>query len=390
MKTKLQKILSQRKYIVLAYIAFALAAGILSMLSTKRKQERNETQYTRYNNYLIFKSSFYHLKEGKDLYVLHPEEHFDLYKYTPTFAAFFGALAVAPDWLGLNAWNLLNALLFLLAIYYLPFFSSYKKGLILAICLIELMTSMQNEQSNGLMAGLIILAVGLLEKNKYLWATLCVVFSIYIKLFGVIGLALFLLYPKKLKLALYSLGWTVALFAVPLIFVSAQQYISLLQSYAGLLSHDHAASYGYSVMGWLNSWFGYAGSKNVVVLVGAAAFMAPFLKVRSYASETFRILMLASALLWMVVFNHKAESPTFIIAIAGVAVWFVRSEKNIVNIALFTCAFIFTSLSPTDIFPRSVREELVNPYCLKAVPCIFIWGKIMYELLTCRAGLRKI
>ena len=143
-------------------------------------------------------------------------------------------------------------------------------------------------------------------------------------------------------------------------------------------------------MGWLNSWFGYAGSKNVVVLVGAAAFMAPFLKVRSYASETFRILMLASALLWMVVFNHKAESPTFIIAIAGVAVWFVHSEKNIANVALFTCAFIFTSLSPTDIFPRAVREELVNPYCLKAVPCIFIWGKIMYELLTCSAGLRKI
>lgn len=382
MKPKLQKILSQRKYTILTYIAFALAAGILALLSTKRKQEKYGEQHTKYNNYLIFKSSFYHLKEGKDLYVLHPEDHFDLYKYTPTFSALFGALAVTPDWLGLNAWNLLNALLFLLAIYYLPFFSSYKKGLILAICLIEMMTSMQNEQSNGLVAALIILAVGLLEKNKYLWATLCVVFSVYVKLFGVIGFALFLLYPKKLKLALYALGWMVALFAVPLIFIDVQQYVSLLQSYANMLSHDHAASYGYSVMGWLNSWFGYAGSKNVVVLAGATLFMAPFLKIRSYASETFRILMLASALIWMVVFNHKAESPTFIIAMAGVALWFVRSEKSITNIVLFTVAFIFASLSPTDIFPRAIRETFVKPYCLKAVPCIFIWVKITCELLT--------
>ncbi|MDR3367343.1 MAG: DUF2029 domain-containing protein [Prevotellaceae bacterium] len=384
---RLQKIIAQKKYVVLTYVAFALIASILSLAGRKRTFDQSGIQHTKYNNYVIFKSSFYHLKEGKDLYVLYPQEHWDLYKYTPTFSALFGALAALPDWVGLNVWNLLNALLFVLAIYYLPFFNDYKKGLILAVCLIELMTSMQNSQSNALMAGLIILAVGLLEKDKYLWATLCVVFSIYIKLFGIVGLALFLLYPKKLKLTLYSLAWAVVLFAVPLIFVSWQQYAGLMQSYLSLLSHDHAASYGYSVMGWLNSWFGYADSKNMVVLAGAIIFMLPFCKVKNYTSHTFRLLMLASVLVWVVIFNHKAESPTFVIAIAGVALWFTHGEKNIVNITLFALAFIFASLSPTDIFPRFVREEFVKPYCLKAVPCIFIWGKIMYDLLTSKPSM---
>jgi hypothetical protein len=384
MKTGIQKIISQKKYIFLTYVVFALFASISSLLTGKKSFDESGMQYTRYNNYVIFKSSFYHLKEGKDLYVLYPQEHWDFYKYTPTFSAFFGALAVVPDWLGLNVWNLLNALLLLLAIYYLPFFSSYKKGLILMLCLIELMTSMQNSQSNALIAGLIILAVGLLERDKYLWATLCVVFSVYIKLFGIVGFALFLLYPKKLKLALYSLVWAVVLFVIPLIFINPQQYVSLMQSYRSLLSQDHAASYGYSVMGWLNSWFGYIGSKDVIVLIGAAIFMLPFCRVKNYTNEAFRVLMLASVLLWIVIFNHKAESPTFVIAIAGAALWFVYGEKSAANVILFVCAFIFASLSPTDIFPRFIREEFVKPYCLKAVPCIFIWGKIIYELFTCK------
>jgi hypothetical protein len=232
------------------------------------------------------------------------------------------------------------------------------------------------------------MAAALLEKDKYLWAAFCIVFSAYIKLFGIVGFALFLLYPKKLKSALCSLMWVVVLSVVPLIFISPQQYAVLIKSYLNLLAQDHAEAYGYSVMGWLNSWFGYAGNKNVIVLIGAVIFMLPFCRVKSYANSAFRALMLASVLLWVVIFNHKAESPTFVIAIAGVALWFVHGKKSALNITLFACAFIFASLSPTDIFPRFLREEFVKPYCLKAVPCIFIWGKIIYDLLTCKPSMQ--
>jgi hypothetical protein len=176
--------------------------------------------------------------------------------------------------------------------------------------------------------------------------------------------------------------WTILLLAVPLLFISFGQYNFLISSFGKMLSNDHAVSYGYSVMGWLNSWFGIVINKFYLVLTGALAFLVPFLKINNFKYFKFRILTLASILIWIVIFNHKAESPTFIIAMAGVSLWFVASPKNYLNVVLFVFAFVFTSLSPTDIFPRFVREEFVNPYCLKALPCILIWFKITYDLIT--------
>lgn len=49
----------------------------------------------KYNNYVIFKMSFPHLVNNEDLYIVQPEEHWDLYKYTPTFAVLFRGLLCA-------------------------------------------------------------------------------------------------------------------------------------------------------------------------------------------------------------------------------------------------------------------------------------------------------
>jgi len=168
---------------------------------------------------------------------------------------------------------------------------------------------------------------------------------------------------------------------VPLLFVDLGHYLELFRSYANLLSNDHSTSFGYSVMGWLQTWFGLELNKNIVVGLGAVIFLVPILWSKLATNFQFRLLTLASVLLWIVIFNHKAESPTFVIAMTGMALWFVRSEKNAMNIALFVFAFLFTSLSPTDIFPRPLREGLVVPYVLKAVPCILIWAKVILDML---------
>lgn len=376
---KLRNIISKPWAIVALLVLFSVVASTQSILRSPKQYTYNGENYTQthYNNYVIFKSSFHHLQNNQDLYCLHLDEHWDLFKYTPTFAAFFGIFAYMPDWLGLNMWNLLNVLLLVLAVYYLPQpMDRYKKGLLLVICAIELLTSIQNAQSNAIIAGLTVLAFGLLENKKYLCATLCIVASTYIKLFGIVGFALFLLYPKKLRSALYSLMWAVVLFAIPLIFVGWEQYNFLLSSFISMLGSDHDASYGYSVLGWLHTWFGWNGNKFTIVGIGTLLFMLPFAATKEYDNFTFKAKILSSLLIWIVIFNHKAESPTFIIAMVGVAIWFILSEKNWANCILFTLAFVFTTLSPTDIFPRSFRENIVNPYCLKGVACILVWAKI--------------
>ncbi len=383
MTNRFQKIISNKRVIVIIYILFALAASIQSLILTKTYNE-GDVVYNSYNNYTIFEKSFEHLKNYQDLYILYPKEHWDLYKYTPTFSAFFGIFNILPDWLGLSLWNLLNATILLLGIYYLPKLNSYHKGLVLLIILIELMTSMQNSQSNGLIAGLIVLSLGLLERNQFFWAILCIVFSMFIKLFGIVAFAIFLFYPNKWKSALYAVFWVIVLLALPLFFVNLEQYLKLYISYLNLLTNDHDASYGYSVMGWLHSWFSIELNKNMVVAMGIVVFLLPFCRLKMFNEFMFKYLLLTSILIWIVIFNHKAESPTFIIAMTGIALWFIQSNKNTLNIILFISTFILTSLSPTDIFPRYLREEFVHPYALKAVPCIFVWIKVIYDMIIMR------
>jgi hypothetical protein len=43
-----------------------------------------------------------------------------LYKYSPAFALFMAPFAMLSDFFGLPLWNLLNALVLLSAIFYLP------------------------------------------------------------------------------------------------------------------------------------------------------------------------------------------------------------------------------------------------------------------------------
>ena len=92
--------------------------------------------------------------------------------------------------------------------------------------------------------------------------------------------------------------------------------------------------------------------------------------------------------IFTVIFSTGSESPTYIIAFVGVAIWFVVQPKPISRfyLFLFILAMILTSFSPSDLMPRYIRETYINPYALKALPCVLIWGAIIYEMLTKKFG----
>jgi hypothetical protein len=114
----LYKIVVNPKIIGALFLALAILASILSLYPKVKIFDGIE--YTNYNNYVIFKQSFIHLMNHQDLYKLYPNEHWDLYKYSPTFALFFGFFQIFPDSIGLILWNILNAGVLLFSIYYLP------------------------------------------------------------------------------------------------------------------------------------------------------------------------------------------------------------------------------------------------------------------------------
>lgn len=372
----LQEKLLDQKNILLLYLLLAVAVAIQSY-----HQGITDFGATHYNNYVIFKHSFAHLINGQDLFIHYEKEYFDLYKYSPTFALFMGLFWYLPDLLGLALWNVLNVVLLYWGLKKLPFIKYHHAAIAMWIVLLEMVTSIQNEQSNAMIAGLIIWSFTLLEDKKNIWAALCIVITVYIKLFGIVAFALYLLYPQRWKLVGYTIFWTIFLAVIPLLVCSWDELLMQYQSWGNMLGNDHSASLGYSVMGWFESWFGWLPNKASVVLIGAGIFCLPYLRFSKYNDLRFRLLFLASVLLWIVIFNHKAESPTFVIALSGVAIWFFAGERNILDKVLLFLVLLFTSLASTDLFPKPVRLTYIVPYTLKAVPCILVWVKIMYELL---------
>ena len=378
----IDRLLINKKAFLLIFIALAVFAGLQSYFGKLQLHPETGYFYTKYNNYLIFKQSFFHLIEGKDLYSLHESEHLDLFKYSPAFALAFGLFSFLPDALGLTLWDLLNALVFFFAVYFLPKTDARTKGLMLVFAAPELLGALQNEQSNGLIAGLLIFAFGFLEHRKYWLASLCLVATVFIKLFGIVGLALYLLYPDKLKLTYTTAFWVLLFTFLPLAVVGMDQFVFLYQSWGDMLADDHAISDGISVVGWLKTWFGWEVDKLAVTLVGMVLFCLPLLRTGKYRDYTFRALLLASVLVWVVIFNHRAESPTFIIAVSGVAVWYFAQAPDKLNFALLLLALVFTVFSATDLFPPYIRNEWMKPYVIKVVPCILVWAKTTYDLLA--------
>lgn len=360
--------------------AYVLAAVAVSV--QKLTQGGREGGYTSYENYLIFRNAFSHLLQGLNPYAAFPAEQWDLFKYSPAFALFMAPFSVLPDWLGLPLWNLLNALALLTAILRLPLLTERQRIFMAWFVFIELITSMQNSQSNGLTAGLMLWAFIAFERARGWQAAGWVAASAFIKIFGVFGAVLALLYPDRLRFALRMLAWSAFLTLVPLLVVSPAQLAQVYTWWWELLRDDHQASIGLSVQGWLQTWFGWMPSKTGVTLAGLLVFLASVAVASRFPSSVSRLLACASLMIWVVIFNHKAESPTFVIAMCGVAMWWCSARQQGWEKILLGVTFALVSLSPTDIFPADLRRAIIQPYVLKSVPCILIWGIITWKLLA--------
>jgi len=378
MKEKLNEILNIRYFPIGLMVLIGLVVSIQSLVEGERFIDGG--YYTHYNNYLIFKQSFYHLIHNQDLYAYYASEHFDLFKYSPTFALLFAPFALLPDFLGLSLWNVFNLLIFVFALFTLPNYSVKTISLIVLLSIFEIITTAQNEQSNTLIIALFIFAFSSLERRQYFIAALFLVLSIYLKLYGIVAFSLFLFYPNKIKLTAYSVFWLVGLFFLPLIFIEYHQLLFNYKSWLALLTREHDQIYGISVMGWLSTWFGYERSKFFPVLIGIMLFCLPLLRISNYKCYSYRLLGLCSVLIWVVIFNHRAESASYIIAYTGIAIWFVLGKQSLWEKLLMLFAFVFITLSPTDLFPKYLREEYVQAYSLKAVPAILIWLLILIQM----------
>lgn len=333
-----------------------------------------------YNNFFTFKYSFYNLLHGKPLYVLHPGQHEDLFKYSPSFAMFMAPFYALPEWLGLLSWNLLNA--------FVPFFALQRlnisreaKAFVLFFILFDLITSVQNSQSNGLMAGLVIGAFAAMENRRPVLAALLICFGFYIKIFAAVAAVIFLFYDRKLRFLAATFVCGILLGILPAIFGGFDQLITHYREWLHLLAVDPSHELNYSVMTLTQRWFHFTAPDTVYLVPGIVLLLLPLVRTKRWNDFNFRLAFIASILVWVVIFNHKAESPTFVIAMCGAALWGISQPPSMERTILLWFVFVLTGLSATDIFPPYLRDHFIRPYCLKALPCIVIWVVMIWRLL---------
>lgn len=379
MKEKFLKFILNPRYIFGVYLIIAVVTAISKFLRGPQA----------INNYLIFKNVFYNTLEQKNLYLQYPERYFDMNHYGVFFSLLIAPFAMMPDWLGISLWNIANTAIFLFAIYKLPF-SDDKKALFALFCLQEYITAAISLQFNIALVGLLMLSAIYIYENKEVKSASAIVIGIFVKLYGIVGLSQFFFIKNKFKFILSGIIVAVICLLIPMIY-STPQFV--LQSYVdwshSLISKNNdnqvlGNMQDISLMGFVRRILGDASISNLSFLAfGLPLFALPYIRIKQYKNYAFQLMILASTLLFLVLFSSGSESPTYIIAVAGVMIWFfLQKERTPLVLGMLIFVIILTCFSPSDLFPKSVKVNYIIKYSLKAVPCIVVWFRIIYELMT--------
>lgn len=364
----------------------------------------------RCNNFIIFEGTFWHALEQQNLYSYDPNgyqsfhlfdcmEQSPLYKnypteyhdhnlYGPFFSLLIAPFALLPHPLGMALWLVALTLALFLAVRALP----GRRGIQIFIywfCAHELLTGLFMQQFNIAIAAILVGAFALIEKEKDGWAALLIVLGTFVKIYGLAGLAFFFFSKHKRRFILSSIGWSAVLFFLPMLISSPAYIIDQYHEWAQCIMTKNSLNsdslmQNISLLGFVHKTTGWVFDDLWLIIPGLLLFAAPYLRFQQWKNLPFRYAFLASAMLFVVLFSSGSESSGYIIALTGVVVWFssVPWKRNGWDIFLMVFAFILTSMSPSDLFPRYLRETFVWPYALKALPCIIIWLKLSVEMLT--------
>lgn len=345
--------------------------------------------HNRYNNYKIFKYVYHHTVAEKNLYDLYTSEYLDSNHYGPVFSVIIAPMAVMPDAYGFFLWSVLNAVVLIWAIHLLPI-TQKNKVLLLLLCAIEFANAEHYIQFNPIITAFILFSFILVEKRKEEWATLFIVLGTLIKLYPVVGLVFFLFSHNKWKFIWSGFMWLAVFVALPMTIASPH---FILQSYADWFNIlqvkngqnvNLTSSQDICLMGAIRHITGNASIPNTPFLIfGALVFGAALLRIKQFASLKFRMQIMCSLLIMVVIFSTGSEHPTYIIAVPGAFLWMLLQDKPFsrTNIALLVLLLVITGLGPTDAMPALIRRGYINKYVMKAWPCIIVWLMMSYELL---------
>ena len=346
-----------------------------------------------HNNFLIFRGVFWHTWQQTSLFEAYPAEYFDVNHYGPLVSLIIAPFAVVPEWLGLTMWCIVLSLFLYMAIRR-SLLTSRQQLFVLWFCAHELLTALYMQQFNIAIAAIILLAFFLIEQERDTSAAFFIVLGTLVKLYGIVGLAFFFFSKHKVRFVLSLIGWGIVLFLLPMLISNVEyitgQYAEWFNCLMGKNDENMMASHqNISLLGMVRKISGCTTYSDLWLIVpGLLLFAAPYLRFSQYKFMAFRQTLLASVLMFVVLFSTGSESSGYIIALIGVVIWYtcVPWQRKGWDIALLVFVFILSSLSPSDLFPAALRREWVQPYALKALPVAAVWLKLCYEICFKKYG----
>lgn len=339
------------------------------------------------NNFRIFRGVFWHTVRRLPLYEAYPSEYFDVNHYGPLFSLVVAPFALVPYRLGLLSW-LVALSLSLFAAVSRSGFSHRKQMFIFWFCSQTLLTSLFMQQFNIAIAALLIASFSLVERKKEFWAALLIVAGTLVKLYGVVGLAFFFFSRHKGKFVLSLLFWAVALFILPMLVSSPEYVVTQYKEWYICLTEKNteninSVAQNISALGLFRRISGNVHYSDLwIILPALMLFFVPYLRFSQYQHVAFRQTMLASVLLFVVLFSTGSESSSYVISISGVCVWYLSApwKRNGWDVFLLVFVFLLSGLGNSDLYPRVIRRELIQEYALKALPCFLVWLKLCCEM----------
>jgi hypothetical protein len=334
------------------------------------------------NNWRMAYWSFHWLLQGADLYGAYPAQYYDLYQYSPTFALLMAPFALAPMWLGLLLFNTFN-----IAVYYYAVRRLLPGRLgIVALLLLyfEVVRTTQNTEINTLITGLIVLTFLWLEAGRLWRPAAAIAAGAAIKIFPLAAVALALPHRWRWRFGIALAAALVLAILAPLLVTPASTLLRQYQWWFALEQHYGTTLRIESLMALLSLVIPGAWPNWPVQLAGTAVLLLPyFVRRADWGDPGFRRAMLYLLLLYVILFNHQAESPTFIIAMTGVVAWYLTGPRRWHHHALMALSWVLVSLF-SAILPARILNVCCRPYHYKTIPILLVWLVMLWELLAPR------
>lgn len=368
-------------------LALWIGMGAIALLSEWWSHHIN-------NNYFVFTHVYFHLIHKQPLYIPYPHEYADINLYGPLFGLLIAPFALLPDVAGVVCWVIINILFLFIIIQQLPVNERSKQFVILFSAL-ELLMNAQWLQLNAFIAACLVGSFVYFKKDKVVLASLLIVMGSFTKLYGITGLAFIGFTKKPFKAVLWLIIWSLIAFCLPML-ISSPAYImhSYQEWFQALVMknsknvHDAMNNFyqDISAMGLIKRISGLSQDIDIWVIVSGLIIMAiSFVGVlKRRFKPDIQLLWLSAIMLFTVLFSTGAESPTYIIAVVGVAIWFVsyaQEKYPRLSVVLMALVLLLTSIASTDLVTPWVRIHIVRRYALKALPCLIVWGVIVFDLM---------